>query len=75
MSIGKYWLVALMLVCLTAIAAHAQAPSTVQMISAEELKTRVAGNQPITIIDVRSSEGYARSHTTVKAPFISNFEN
>ena len=36
------------------------------MITAEELKAKVTGNQPVTIIDVRSSEGYAASNTTVK---------
>lgn len=66
MSIGRYWLLALMLIGLTAIAAHAQDAPSVQMISAEELKTKVTSNQPVMIIDVRSSEGYARSNTTVK---------
>ncbi|HEX5874802.1 MAG TPA: rhodanese-like domain-containing protein [Pyrinomonadaceae bacterium] len=48
--------------------AHAQktqAP-TVEMITAEELKAKLAANQPITIIDVRSAEGYAASSTTIK---------
>jgi len=38
----------------------------VQMISAEELKTKVTSNQPVMIIDVRSSQGYASSNNTVK---------
>lgn len=66
MSIAKYWIVAIFVVAITAIAAQAQTDPAVQMISAEELKTKVAANQPITIIDVRSSEGYANSTTTVK---------
>ena len=66
MSIRKYWILALVVIGLTAIAAQAQADPTFQMISAEELKTKVAGNQPVLIIDVRSSEGYANSKTTVK---------
>jgi rhodanese-related sulfurtransferase len=47
--------------------AHAQqkAPA-VQTITAEELKTMVAANTPVTIIDVRGSEGYAASSTTIK---------
>jgi rhodanese-related sulfurtransferase len=39
------------------------------MISAEELKAKVTSNQPVTIIDVRSSEGFAASSTTVKGSF------
>ena len=45
---------------------HAQAAANVAMISADELKAKVTGNQAVTIIDVRSSEGYAASTTTVK---------
>ena len=46
---------------------HAQdAAPAVEMITAEELKAKVANNHPVTIIDVRSSEGYAASPTTVK---------
>jgi len=63
----KYWILALVLVGLTAVAARAQTDPAVQMISAEELKTKFTGNQPMTIIDVRSSEGYATSNSTVKA--------
>jgi rhodanese-related sulfurtransferase len=44
---------------------YAQTPS-VEMISADDLKAKVTGNQPVTIIDVRSSEGYAAATTTVK---------
>ena len=63
MSTVKHSIFALIVIGLTAIAAQAQA---VQMISAEELKAKVANNHPVTIIDVRSSEGYAASATTVK---------
>ena len=66
MSIGKHLLRALILIALTAIASQAQDAPSVQMISAEELKAKVTANQPVMIIDVRSSEGYARSNTTVK---------
>jgi len=66
MSTRKYWILALVIIGLTAIAAQAQADPPVQMISAEELKTKVTGNQPITLIDVRSSEGYANSNSTMK---------
>ena len=42
-----------------------QAPS-VSMITAEELKAKLAKNEPVTVLDVRSSEGFANSGTTVK---------
>ena len=66
MSIGKYSLLPLLLIALTAIAARAQDAPNVQMISAEELKTKVTSNQPVMIIDVRSSQGYSSSNSTVK---------
>jgi len=66
MTTVKHSVLALIVVGLTAIAAHAQSAPAVEMISAEELKTKVASNQPVTIIDVRSSEGYAAASTTVK---------
>ena len=46
--------------------AHAQKLPEVVFITAEELKTKVDGNHPIEIIDVRSSEGFAASSTTIK---------
>ena len=48
--------------------AHAQARMApeVAFITAEELKTKLTANYPLTIIDVRSSEGYAVSSTTIK---------
>ena len=66
MSTVKHTILALTIVGLTAIAAHAQDASNVSMISADELKTKVTSNHPVTIIDVRSSEGYAASPTTIK---------
>lgn len=67
MSTVKHSILALIVVGLTAIAAHAQnAALAVEMISADELKAKVTNNQPVTIIDVRSSEGYAAATTTVK---------
>jgi len=47
------------------IAAHAQEPA-INTISAEELKTKLAKNEPVLILDVRSAEGFASSTTTVK---------
>ena len=51
--------------------AHAQAqkPPDVAFITAEELKAKLISNSPVTIIDVRSSEGYAASSTTIKGAF------
>ena len=46
--------------------AHAQKTPEVVMITAEELKAKLANNEPVAIIDVRSSEGFAASSTTVK---------
>jgi rhodanese-related sulfurtransferase len=46
--------------------AHAQKPPEIAMITAEELKAKLANNEPVTIIDVRSSEGYAASNSTIK---------
>jgi rhodanese-related sulfurtransferase len=66
MSIWRYWILALVVVGIAAVAARAQTDPAVQMISAEELKTRFTGNQSMTIIDVRSSEGYASSSNTIK---------
>ena len=54
---------------LSALAAQAQQqpqPGPVNMITAEELKTKLSRNEQVTIIDVRSSEGFANSGTTVK---------
>lgn len=66
MSTVKYSIIALIVAGFTAIAAQAQTAPAVEMITAEELKAKVANNQPVTIIDVRSSEGFAASSTTVK---------
>ena len=48
--------------------AHAQAREApeVAFITAEELKTKLTANYPLTIIDVRSAEGYATSSTKIK---------
>ena len=66
MSIAKHLFLALIVAGLTAIAAQAQTAPAVDTISAEELKAKVTGNQPVMIIDVRSSSGFAASATKVK---------
>jgi len=66
MSTVRHSILALIVIGLTAIAAQAQTAPAVEMISADDLKAKVEGNHPVTIIDVRSSEGYAASAKTVK---------
>lgn len=56
----------LLLLVAVAFVAHAQQTTPVNTITAEELKAKMARNEPVTIIDVRSSEGFANSATTVK---------
>ena len=53
-------------VLLLAAVGHAQQPAAVNMITAEELKAKLANNEPVTVIDVRSSEGFANSSATLK---------
>ena len=47
--------------------AHAQKP--IGTITAEELKAKMSNNEAVTVIDVRGSEGYAASQTTIKGAF------
>lgn len=56
-------LVWLAVIVVSAVSAQAQQPA---MITAEELKTKMTKNEQVTVIDVRSSEGFANSGTTVK---------
>jgi rhodanese-related sulfurtransferase len=46
--------------------AHAQKAPEVALITAEELKAKLANNEPVMIIDVRGSEGFASSTITIK---------
>lgn len=41
-------------------------PASVPLISVDELKSQLAANQPVTLIDVRSAEGYAQSDRKIK---------
>ena len=66
MNIAKHLFFALIIISFTALAAHAQTAPSIDTITAEELKAKMAANQPVTIIDVRSPEGYVNSLTTVK---------
>jgi|SRR6476661_6148976 len=67
MTTWKYLLLAI-IVGLSAHAIQAQAPATpdVAMITADELKTKLANNQPVMIIDVRGSEAFASATQTIK---------
>ena len=62
----RVYLFALFVIGLPVITAHAQTPAAVETITAEVLKAKLADNQPVTIIDVRSPQGYAASTTTIK---------
>ena len=68
MHAQKFLLFALLVAGLSAVTVRAQTPAApaFETITADELKTKVTSNHPVTIIDVRSSEGYAASTTTVK---------
>jgi rhodanese-related sulfurtransferase len=66
MRVSRYLFVAFIFVGLSVVSVQAQTPPAVDMITADDLKAKMTGNQPVTIIDVRSSEGYAASTTTIK---------
>src|SRR5215211_5282847 len=61
----RIYLFAIIVFCLSLVTVQAQTPA-VETITAEELKAKLAGSQPVTIIDVRSPQGYATSTTTIK---------
>jgi rhodanese-related sulfurtransferase len=66
MGFGKWRIVlVLLVVALVVTVIQAQQPA-INMITAEELKAKMAKNQPVVVVDVRSSEGFANSGTTVK---------
>jgi len=67
MNIQRHFLFVLILVALSALSVQAQsAAPPVNMITADELKAKMSGNQSVTIIDVRSSEAYASATSTIK---------
>ena len=61
--------IAIILFVLVLGVAAAEAQQAINMISVEELKTKIAKNQPVLIVDVRSPEGFANSTTTVKGSY------
>jgi rhodanese-related sulfurtransferase len=56
----------LFVVGLGVLTAQAQQAPNVNMITAEELKAKMANNEAVTVVDVRSAEGFANSSSTVK---------
>ena len=60
--------VVLFVLSLGVTAAYAQQPA-VSTITAEELKAKMASNQPVLVVDVRSPEVFASSTTTVKGSY------
>ena len=62
----RVYLFALFVLGLSVAGVQAQTHAGVEMITAEELKAKIAANQPVMIIDVRSPQGYAASTTTIK---------
>jgi rhodanese-related sulfurtransferase len=44
----------------------AQQPQTIERITAEELKAKLAKNEPVTILDVRSTDSYVSSDNRIK---------
>jgi rhodanese-related sulfurtransferase len=62
----RYLLFVLIVLAISAVTTQAQTPVAVETITAEELKAKLASNQPVMIIDVRSPQGYAASTTTIQ---------
>ena len=56
----------LFVIGLGVVTAQAQQAPNVNMITAEELKAKMANNEAVTVVDVRSAEGFANSSSTVK---------
>jgi rhodanese-related sulfurtransferase len=51
---------------LASISAQGNSKSAPALITAEELKAKMAGNENVTIIDVRSTESYVNSASTIR---------
>src|SRR5215218_9623616 len=66
MSMRKYLLLVFIVAGLSALTVQAQTPRAVDMITADDLKAKLAGNQQVTIIDVRNSEAYSSAAQTIK---------
>jgi len=73
----KQWTVCLLVLCLGPASAHAfstppqplinpETPAQVQFVTAEELKAKLNRNEPVTILDVRSSGDFGESENKIK---------
>ena len=68
MNMRKNLLLVFIVIALSALTIQAQTPAApaVEMITADELKAKLAGNKPVMIIDVRGSEAFAAATHTIK---------
>lgn len=41
-------------------------PATIEFITAEELKVKIANNEPLAILDLRAESAYSQSNNTIK---------
>jgi rhodanese-related sulfurtransferase len=68
---GRKWTLCLLLIfvsCVADVGAQGDQLSTpaVELITAEELKAKLARNDPVTIIDIRATSSYVDSNNTIK---------
>lgn len=68
MNMRNIWLLIFIVIVFSAITVQAQTPAApaVETITADELKTKLSGGQPVTIIDVRGADAYASATSTIK---------
>ncbi|MGH9872190.1 MAG: rhodanese-like domain-containing protein [Pyrinomonadaceae bacterium] len=70
--IFRHWSASTLTICFGLVAAFAQpvvnsqTTPPVQFVTAEELKTKLAKNEPVTVIDVRASSALADSENKIK---------
>jgi len=73
----KHWSACILILCLALAGAGAystlaqpvgtaQTPPQVQFVTAEELKAKLARNEPVTVLDVRSSTDFGESENKIK---------
>jgi rhodanese-related sulfurtransferase len=73
----KHWSACILILCLALAGASAystlaqpvgdaQTPPQVQFVTAEELKAKLARNEPVTVLDVRSSTDFGESENKIK---------
>jgi rhodanese-related sulfurtransferase len=73
----KQWSACILLLCLGLASSNAfatvslpvvnpQSPPQIQFVTAEELKAKLARNEPVTVLDVRSSTDFGESENKIK---------